>query len=392
MHRNTSRNAHEYVTLVKSPPCQNKTCSPALSHTGRKGEPRLRPKLRKQAKNHDYLHILFAQKGKHRSCDFLPLSRYESFALHTPRITKKSMTPPPQSPPPTHKTAYHSPPSSTSIPTMPLKHVVTYQAFRKITNFIRDNGNDWDKFCSNNLHSTRKAKKTLPSRCKVSKHKTAKTKGHLAPEPLLQTNSHHFVLFSIQHNDIWRMYKKAEASFWTAKEIDLSADTADWNRLLTAEQHFISHVLAFFCSIWWHRQQEPQQQLCHRGHVAWSPMLLRLPDCRHKYPQWDILTPNWYIHQRPHQEDAPTMGNQNRTMCSAESAMGPQVVRFHRCQLCRMHDCICGRQRHLLLGFVLCHLLAQKNVVWCQAFASVMNWSAKMKDCTVILHASFTRS
>jgi ribonucleoside-diphosphate reductase beta chain len=44
------------------------------------------------------------------------------------------------------------------------------------------------------------------------------------------------------------MYKKTEASFWTAKEIDLSADAADWNRLSPMEQHFISHVLAFFAA------------------------------------------------------------------------------------------------------------------------------------------------
>jgi len=42
------------------------------------------------------------------------------------------------------------------------------------------------------------------------------------------------------------MYKKAEASFWTAEEIDLSADTVDWNQLTNNERHFISHVLAFF--------------------------------------------------------------------------------------------------------------------------------------------------
>jgi ribonucleotide reductase beta subunit family protein with ferritin-like domain len=44
------------------------------------------------------------------------------------------------------------------------------------------------------------------------------------------------------------MYKKAEASFWTAEEIDLSANAADWNRLSPTEQHFISHVLAFFAA------------------------------------------------------------------------------------------------------------------------------------------------
>ena len=68
------------------------------------------------------------------------------------------------------------------------------------------------------------------------------------PEPLLQTNPHRFVLFPIQHDDIWRMYKKAEASFWTAKEIDFSADASDWKRLSSSERHFISHVLAFFAA------------------------------------------------------------------------------------------------------------------------------------------------
>ncbi len=44
------------------------------------------------------------------------------------------------------------------------------------------------------------------------------------------------------------MYKKTEASFWTAKEINLSADTVDWNRLTANKHHFISHVLAFFAA------------------------------------------------------------------------------------------------------------------------------------------------
>ncbi len=83
---------------------------------------------------------------------------------------------------------------------------------------------------------------------KISRHKIAKTTGKVAVEPLLQANPHRFVLFPIQHNDIWRMYKKAEASFWTAEEIDLAADATDWDRLLTTEQHFILHVLAFFAA------------------------------------------------------------------------------------------------------------------------------------------------
>jgi ribonucleoside-diphosphate reductase beta chain len=67
-------------------------------------------------------------------------------------------------------------------------------------------------------------------------------------EPILKENKNRFVLFPIQHNDIWEFYKKAEASFWTAEEIDLSQDLKDWAGLNDGERHFISHVLAFFAA------------------------------------------------------------------------------------------------------------------------------------------------
>ncbi|SNC76623.1 ribonucleoside-diphosphate reductase beta chain [Hymenobacter gelipurpurascens] len=67
-------------------------------------------------------------------------------------------------------------------------------------------------------------------------------------EPLLTENPNRFVLFPIQHNDVWQMYKKAEASFWTAEEIDLGQDQKDWDSLNDGERHFISHVLAFFAA------------------------------------------------------------------------------------------------------------------------------------------------
>lgn len=70
----------------------------------------------------------------------------------------------------------------------------------------------------------------------------------VADEPILQENENRFVLFPIQHNDIWEFYKKAEASFWTAEEIDLSQDLKDWGNLNDGERHFISHVLAFFAA------------------------------------------------------------------------------------------------------------------------------------------------
>jgi ribonucleoside-diphosphate reductase beta chain len=69
------------------------------------------------------------------------------------------------------------------------------------------------------------------------------------PEPILQENPNRFVIFPIQHQEIWEMYKNQEACIWTAEEIDLSADIDDWrNKLNDNERHFIKHVLAFFAA------------------------------------------------------------------------------------------------------------------------------------------------
>ena len=68
-------------------------------------------------------------------------------------------------------------------------------------------------------------------------------------EPILEKNNSRFVLFPIVHDDIWSFYKRAEASFWTAEEIDLSPDLIDWeNKLTEDERFFIKHVLAFFAA------------------------------------------------------------------------------------------------------------------------------------------------
>lgn len=68
-------------------------------------------------------------------------------------------------------------------------------------------------------------------------------------EPILAKDNSRFVLFPIQHDDIWSYYKKAEASFWTAEEIDLSQDLIDWeHKLNDNERHFIKHILAFFAA------------------------------------------------------------------------------------------------------------------------------------------------
>src|SRR3990167_5477144 len=67
-------------------------------------------------------------------------------------------------------------------------------------------------------------------------------------EPILQENKDRFVLFPIQHDAVWKMYKQAEASFWTAEEIDLSHDQKDWDKMSDGERHFVTHVLSFFAA------------------------------------------------------------------------------------------------------------------------------------------------
>jgi ribonucleoside-diphosphate reductase subunit M2 len=67
-------------------------------------------------------------------------------------------------------------------------------------------------------------------------------------DPLLKENPNRWVLFPIQYPALFEMYKKHEASFWTAEEIDLAQDLKDWETLAEGEQHFIKHVLAFFAA------------------------------------------------------------------------------------------------------------------------------------------------
>ncbi|KAK2646896.1 hypothetical protein Ddye_022091 [Dipteronia dyeriana] len=67
-------------------------------------------------------------------------------------------------------------------------------------------------------------------------------------EPILMEQNERFCMFPIRYKQVWEMYKKAQASFWTAEEVDLSQDVQQWERLSDSERHFISHVLAFFAA------------------------------------------------------------------------------------------------------------------------------------------------
>jgi len=67
-------------------------------------------------------------------------------------------------------------------------------------------------------------------------------------EKILQETNERFVLFPIEHDEIWKMYKQHVACFWTAEEVDLQQDLIDWKKLNENEQHFVKHVLAFFAA------------------------------------------------------------------------------------------------------------------------------------------------
>ncbi|CAI9762173.1 unnamed protein product [Fraxinus pennsylvanica] len=67
-------------------------------------------------------------------------------------------------------------------------------------------------------------------------------------EPILLEQSQRFCMLPIRYPQLWEMYKKAEASFWTVEEVDLSQDVQQWETLSKSEKHFVSHVLAFFAA------------------------------------------------------------------------------------------------------------------------------------------------
>ena len=68
-------------------------------------------------------------------------------------------------------------------------------------------------------------------------------------EPLLRENPQRYVMFPIEDQEIFDMYKKQVDSFWRVEEVDLSKDLVSWNTLTKPEKHFISMILAFFADL-----------------------------------------------------------------------------------------------------------------------------------------------
>ncbi len=74
----------------------------------------------------------------------------------------------------------------------------------------------------------------------------AKRRKRESEEPLLLENPNRFVIFPIQHADLWKMYKDHVSVFWRPEELDLSKDMKDWVTLTANEQHFVKRILGFF--------------------------------------------------------------------------------------------------------------------------------------------------
>jgi ribonucleotide reductase beta subunit family protein with ferritin-like domain len=101
-----------------------------------------------------------------------------------------------------------------------------------------------------NLEFDQKRVKRRRNKAPVRKtaFKIKELRGELSPEPMLTEDPNRFVLFPLQHMDIWSFYKKAEASFWTVEEVDLGQDKQDWQKLNDNERYFLKYVLAFFAA------------------------------------------------------------------------------------------------------------------------------------------------
>jgi ribonucleoside-diphosphate reductase beta chain len=67
-------------------------------------------------------------------------------------------------------------------------------------------------------------------------------------EKILVENPNRFVIFPIQHDDIWEFYKNHQAALWTAEEVDLTNDIRDWNNLTENEKYFVKNILSFFAA------------------------------------------------------------------------------------------------------------------------------------------------
>ncbi|XP_051816559.1 ribonucleoside-diphosphate reductase subunit M2-like [Acanthochromis polyacanthus] len=127
----------------------------------------------------------------------------------------------------------------------PLSDLTEKTVSSQMNNISLDKENTPPSLSSSRILASKTARKIFNDAAPKAVKKSSSSEEE---EPLLKDNPRRFVIFPIQYHDIWQMYKKAEASFWTAEEVDLSKDLQHWETLKEEEKYFISHVLAFFAA------------------------------------------------------------------------------------------------------------------------------------------------
>ena len=93
-------------------------------------------------------------------------------------------------------------------------------------------------------------------------------------EKILKPNNDRFVIFPIEHNDIWEFYKQHQAAFWTAEEVDLSNDIRDWENLSENEKYFVKNILSFFAASDGIVAENIAERFCNE---------VQVPEARHFY-------------------------------------------------------------------------------------------------------------
>jgi ribonucleoside-diphosphate reductase beta chain len=175
---------------------------------------------------------------------------------------------------------------------------------------------------------------------------------HLHEEPILKENKDRFVLFPIRQHDIWKYYKQAEASFWTAEEIDLGQDMKDWLNLNDGERHFITHVLAFFAA----SDGIVNENLAEHfvGEVQYTEAKFFYGfqiAIENIHSETYSLLIDTYV-KDPREKDKLFHGIE-------ESRLGTTVDQPRL--LPRKVDCLCCGRRHFLFGLVLFYFLVEET-------------------------------
>lgn len=115
---------------------------------------------------------------------------------------------------------------------------------------------------------------------------------NMSTEPLLTEQPGRFVIYPIQDEELWNLYLRAKASFWTEAEVDLAKDLDDWKALSDEERYFLSHVLAFFAA------GDGIVNEFTGSEVQGSESLLRVPDPHGKHPLGDVQPVDRRVHTR----------------------------------------------------------------------------------------------